>query len=239
MLDRIAEIALVVLGAILLVLLVLGLAVSCRPMAAEPGSPTSTPFVDFTTTTPVVSPTPLGVATPVGVATPIPGGTLPAETAIPGATIEPGATVAPGSTATPTTSSDLVATAAPGATAAPQPTQPTGSSLTPGTTVQHVVSRGEWLLQIARCYGTAYEAIRAANEIANPNFILPGWVITVPAIGSQGAITGPPCVVAYTVAAGDTWDSLAARYRTTTAILQRANPGGLSVGRVIWVPRVP
>ncbi len=63
-------------------------------------------------------------------------------------------------------------------------------------------------------------------------------MITVPNIGSDGRIIGPPCVQAYTVQAGDTWQSLAARYGTTAAILQLANPGGLVAGRQIWVPRV-
>jgi LysM repeat protein len=231
MLDRIAEIVLVVLGAVLLVLLVLGLAVSCRPITAEPEQATSTPFVDFATITPAVSPTPGGVATP------IPGATLPPGTAVPGATATPtsGATVVPGPTATPTPGT----TAVPGATAAPQPTQPGGSGLTPGATIQHVVTRGEWLLQIARCYGTSYQSVLAANRIANPDFILPGWIITVPAIGSQGTIIGPPCVVVHIVTAGETWESLAARQGTTVAILQRANPGPLSVGRAVWVPRAP
>lgn len=240
MLDRIAEIALVILGAVLLVLLVLGLAVSCRPMAAEVEPATATPFVDFATTTPVISPTPGGVATP------IPGGTIPSgATVAPGGTVPPGATTAPGATATPTTGATVVpgptATPTPGATAVPGPTitpTPGGSGLTPGQTVQHVVTRGEWLLQIARCYGTSYQSVLAANRIANPDFILPGWVITVPAIGSQGTIIGSPCVIAHIVTAGDTWESLAARQGTTVAILQRANPGALSVGRAVWVPRV-
>jgi LysM repeat protein len=240
MLDRIAGIVLVVLGAVLLVLLVLGLAVSCRPITAEPEQATSTPFVDFATTTPIISPTPLGVATPGGVATPIPGGTLLPGTTVPGATATPtsGATAVPGPTATPTPGETTV----PGATTVPGPTiTPTsgGAGLTPGATIQHVVSRGEWLLQIARCYGTSYQSVLAANRIANPDFILPGWIITVPAIGSQGTIIGSPCVIAHIVTTGDTWESLAARQGTTVAILQRANPGALSVGRAIWVPRVP
>ncbi len=61
----------------------------------------------------------------------------------------------------------------------------------------------------------------------------------MPNIGSQGTITGGPCVVAYTVVAGDTWDVLAQRYGTTAAILQKANPGALTPGARIWVPRMP
>ena len=105
--------------------------------------------------------------------------------------------------------------------------------------IRHAVSRGEWVLQIARCYGVSAGSVLAANRLANPDYILPGWILTIPDIGRQGPIVGPPCVISYTVATGDTWEMLATRHGTTTAILQRANPGLLAVGRSIWVPRVP
>ena len=108
-----------------------------------------------------------------------------------------------------------------------------------GATARHAVSRGEWVLQIARCYGVSAGSVLAANRLANPDYILPGWILTIPDIGRQGPIVGPPCVISYTVATGDTWEMLATRHGTTTAILQRANPGLLAVGRSIWVPRVP
>ncbi len=114
---------------------------------------------------------------------------------------------------------------------------PGAVGLTPGTTIQHTVIRGEWLLQIARCYGTAYSGVWAANRLPNPDLIYPGQIITVPNIGSLGRIIGPPCVQAHPVEAGETWESMATRFGTTTAILRRANPGELSVGRIIWAPR--
>lgn len=194
-LDKISQAVLVIFGALILILLVMGLLVSCgrtsrgsadllAPITAVPG---------------VLLPTPLVVA----------------------AGPSPTPSVTPAPTATPT---------APAVS---------GGIYTPGSTVRHVVSRGEWLLQIARCYGVSYAALWVANPIPNPNYILPGQILTVPDIGREGAITGAPCVVAYTVVAGDTWESLALRHGTTTAILQRANPGALSVGRSIWVPRIP
>jgi len=94
-------------------------------------------------------------------------------------------------------------------------------------------------LQIARCYNVSYDSLRQANSFAFPDHINAGATLTVPNIGSQGAIVGPPCVVAYTVVAGDTWESLAQRSGSTAVILQRVNPGALSVGRPIWIPRVP
>ncbi len=75
------------------------------------------------------------------------------------------------------------------------------------------------------------------NALPDPDFILPGQVIIVPNVGTIGRVIGPPCVQAYFVQAGDTWESLATRFGTTTAILQRANPGALALGRAIWAPR--
>jgi hypothetical protein len=64
------------------------------------------------------------------------------------------------------------------APAARQPTHPSGDShpspsrraragSTPGDH-QHTVIRGEWLYQIARCYGTAYSGVWAANRLLTP-----------------------------------------------------------------------
>ncbi|HEX6386434.1 MAG TPA: LysM peptidoglycan-binding domain-containing protein [Anaerolineae bacterium] len=114
----------------------------------------------------------------------------------------------------------------------PPPTSP----FTPGATVLHPVSRGEWLIQLARCYGASYRVVRHTNRLPNPNRIYPGMTITVPNIGSNGAVIGPPCVQLYAVQTGDTWESLAQRYQTTVAILRRANPGSLTPGRLIYVP---
>ena len=61
MLDRIAQLVLVVFGALLLALLVLGLAVSCRPTSAGPGAVTATPSFN--------SPTPGGPASGTVIAT--------------------------------------------------------------------------------------------------------------------------------------------------------------------------
>lgn len=120
------------------------------------------------------------------------------------------------------------------------PTNVGGTATTTGGSVQHTVTQGEWLMQIARCYGTSYTAVLKANPgLYNPNFLLPGkTVITVSNVGSTGPVIGAPCVQRYTVQAGDTWQSLAQSYQTTAAILQRANPGLLFAGRVVFVPTI-
>ena len=106
-----------------------------------------------------------------------------------------------------------------------------------GTTIQHQVVAGEWLMQIARCYGADYESVRGANpQLANPGQISPNTVVTVPNIGSIGTIYGPPCVDRYPVQSGDTWNSIALKFNADLAILQRANPGTLSGGSMLNVP---
>jgi len=108
----------------------------------------------------------------------------------------------------------------------------------PGNTIQHQVVDGEWMVQIARCYGADYHEVRLANpQIPDPNHIKPDMVISVPRAGSVGTNYGPPCVVFHTVTASDTWNSIASTYNAHLVVLQTANPGALSVGRVLKVPK--
>ena len=108
----------------------------------------------------------------------------------------------------------------------------------PGNSIQHQVVDGEWMVQIARCYGADYHEVRLANpQIPDPNLIKPGMVISVPRAGSVGTNYGPPCVVFHTVTANDTWSSIASTYNADLVVMQTANPGALSVGRVLKVPK--
>lgn len=99
------------------------------------------------------------------------------------------------------------------------------SGLTKGATIQHDVQPGEWMLQIARCYGADFNALRNANpQVKDPAKIWPVDVLTVPNIGSNGKIYGPPCVIFITAQAGDTWESIAQRYNARVDVLKEANP---------------
>lgn len=109
---------------------------------------------------------------------------------------------------------------------------------TSGNTIQHEVLEGEWLIQIARCYGADYIEVRLANpQISDPSQLKPGMIINVPRTGSVGTVFGTPCVVFQTVSASDTWNSIASTYNADLLVLQEANPGALSPGRVIKVPK--
>jgi len=123
------------------------------------------------------------------------------------------------------------------------PPMPTGTptpsfGLAPGATIGHRVVEGEWLSQIARCYGASVDEIREANpQIPNPAPTLqPNMVITVPHIGSIGKVYGPPCVAFYTVQSGDTWVSIAQMYNADIAVLQVTSKGALTVGTKLRIP---
>jgi LysM repeat protein len=109
------------------------------------------------------------------------------------------------------------------------------SNLTAGTTINHQVTAGEWLWQIARCYGADPKVVRDANP-PTPSLIKPGTTVVVPNIGSVGTMYGPPCVGTHTVQSGDTWSSIAQTYNANLTVLQMVNPGSLAIGSVLKVP---
>ncbi|KAA3663124.1 MAG: LysM peptidoglycan-binding domain-containing protein [Chloroflexi bacterium] len=106
---------------------------------------------------------------------------------------------------------------------------------TPGTYI-HKVEQGDWIYEVARCYGTDPKHIMRANGLYNPDYIKPNQLLVIPLAGSTDTVDGPDCIDLYTVVTGDTWASIAAAHNTTEAILMRANPGPLMVGSRIWVP---
>ncbi len=70
---------------------------------------------------------------------------------------------------------------APGPAPDPQPQPAPGGSYT--------VQRGDTLGAIARRFGTTFQAIARANNIANPNLIYPGQQLTIP---EGGVVVNPP-----------------------------------------------
>jgi uncharacterized repeat protein (TIGR01451 family) len=109
----------------------------------------------------------------------------------------------------------------------------------PNSTCLHQVAKGEWLIQIARCYGVNLNELISANstQIKDPSLILPSMLLTVPRLGSAGTpIYGSPCVTFVTVQNGDTFPSLAQRYNAREDVLRLANPGGLVPGQQARIP---
>lgn len=100
---------------------------------------------------------------------------------------------------------------------------------------QHVVSPGETLSSIARRYGVSVERLARLNELADPNLIIAGQRLRVPA---RAVVTS-----VHVVAPGETLSAIAARYGTTVAALARANRiedvNLIVAGAQLAIPRGP
>ncbi|HRQ37898.1 MAG TPA: LysM peptidoglycan-binding domain-containing protein [Chloroflexota bacterium] len=92
-------------------------------------------------------------------------------------------------------------------------------------TTQHTVQEREWLHQIARCYGASASEIVTANALPHPGWIMTGEVWNIPNVGSVDTPIGPPCLIYYTVKAGDTLLSISSAYSVPIEVLIFANYG--------------
>ena len=99
------------------------------------------------------------------------------------------------------------------------------------------VAPGETLLGIADEYGTTVAALEAANNLTDPNTIVAGSVLQVPAASGVVADTPKNTVV---VEPGQTISSIAAQYHTTVSVLAATNhladPNHVVIGSVLQVP---
>ncbi|MBK8987190.1 MAG: LysM peptidoglycan-binding domain-containing protein [Chloroflexi bacterium] len=114
--------------------------------------------------------------------------------------------------------------------------------VTPGQSVRHTVQNNEWLVQLARCYGTTVPDIRAANYIPVADLIYPGAVLTIPNPGSAGPITinEMPCFVYHTVQRGENLSRIAQDYGINLHWLARINAiynyNYIQAGQVLVIP---
>lgn len=120
------------------------------------------------------------------------------------------------------------------AAAAPPASAP--SHLGPGS---YTVAFGDTLSSIAARFGTTYQALAASNHLADPNMIFPGQVLNVRSGAAVAGGTPASAAGTYTVAAGDTLSSIAARFATTyqnlAALNGIGNPNLIRVGQVLRV----
>ncbi|MBN1284949.1 MAG: LysM peptidoglycan-binding domain-containing protein [Anaerolineae bacterium] len=113
----------------------------------------------------------------------------------------------------------------------------------------YTVQFGETLAGVAARFGVDMDALVAANGIANPNQILYGQVLVIPASAGGAAVqplagaaggTGGPLAATYVVRAGETLAGIAARFGVSEAALAAANgitdPGQFAYIRVLRVP---
>ena len=112
----------------------------------------------------------------------------------------------------------------------------------PGIPTQHTVVEGEWLWQIARCYGADPRQVVRDNPLPDPTKLKAGTIVTVNNVGKIGPVLGPPCIHWHTVVSGDTWVSIAQKFNNVDAnLIQRSdvNPRGLVPGDQVRVPVGP
>lgn len=115
-------------------------------------------------------------------------------------------------------------------------------------TGSYTVKSGDTLSSIATRYGMSYETLARLNNIANPNFIRVGQILRLNAgvtntnvqnhtTASVQHNNGNAHSGAYTVKAGDTLSSIAARYGMSYETLARlnniANPNLIRVGQTL------
>jgi LysM repeat protein len=141
----------------------------------------------------------------------------------------------------------LIIPGASGGTNPPPPPPPTGGGST------YVVVGGDTLGLIAQRFGVSLAALISANNLANPNLIFVGEVLTIPGGGGPGpgptpgptqppaSNTPPPASGGgtYTVQGGDTLWAISQRFGVSVADIMSAN--GLNstiifVGQVLVIP---
>jgi LysM repeat protein len=112
----------------------------------------------------------------------------------------------------------------------------------PGGPIYYTVRAGDTLKNIAARYGTTWQAIAAANNLANANIIYSGQVLLIP-IGGSPSPSPQPSPGVYIVQPGDTLQIIAARYGTTWQAIAVANnlpnPNYVFVGQRLVIPSGP
>jgi len=117
------------------------------------------------------------------------------------------------------------------------------TSLTPSTAAASpglvVVRWGDTLAGIAARNGTTIQALLRANSLPNANFIYAGQRLIIPASG-YAPVNLPFTGSVYTVNAGDTLVTVAAKFGTTANEVMRANglynPNFIYIGQRLSIP---
>ncbi|QWK09752.1 MAG: LysM peptidoglycan-binding domain-containing protein [Thermoflexus hugenholtzii] len=120
----------------------------------------------------------------------------------------------------------------------PTPVAPAPTAAPPAQ-VTHVVQPGETLFRIALRYGTTVEAIARANNLINPDFIVPGQRLVIPVSApATGTPTGGERV--YIVQPGDNLFRIGLKFNMLwTVIAARngiTNPNAIYPGQRLIIP---
>ncbi len=112
----------------------------------------------------------------------------------------------------------------------------------PGQPIEHIVQPGEYLALIANRYGVPPEAIIRANNLRDPNLLVPGQKLIIPTSGATAPSTGSGSAPRkiHIVQRGETLQSIAVRYGVTVQELIAANgirnPNRIYVGQKLIIP---
>lgn len=102
----------------------------------------------------------------------------------------------------------------------------------------YVVRHGDTLRLIALRYGTTWQALTIANNLANPNLIHAGNVLVIPT--GNPVVTPPTAPVLYVVQVGDTLSMIALRHGVSMWDVARANNilnlNRIFVGQTLVIP---
>jgi LysM repeat protein len=105
--------------------------------------------------------------------------------------------------------------------------------------VEYSVRPGERLADVAAFFGTTVDAIVALNGLTDPNLVVAGQRLVVPAPPANTA-PGQVFMSEYVVQPGETLTDIAARFGTTVEALAAenglANPSAIRIGDRLRVP---
>lgn len=115
------------------------------------------------------------------------------------------------------------------------------SSYAQTSEIVHVVQLGENLYRISLRYGVSMAAIAERNNLYNYNFVYVGQYLYIPTGTTPPPVTPVPGeTFNYYVQSGDTLAKIAARFRTTVAMLVSINniynPNIIYVGQLLKIP---
>ncbi len=146
------------------------------------------------------------------------------------------------------TEPDINAPAAPDSPILPTPSLPSSPStpslppvvVVPGCPTGYTrssISAGETYADLLVKHNVSYRAMRAANPRLSPNFLVAGQVYCAPPHGTRETCTG---LTSYTIARGETLDTLASDLGVTRGRLLSLNPNLLpsdfTAGTIICIP---